>query len=433
RIELKTWTGDVKLEIKSFYDAIEHALQDTSLDIQKQERLNVLKETPEDTARNRSDLKYSNEARNAYDDIYNALETLNETLNKTDLTKFDGNDPLRIQVIDISSEWARSYLKNDTIDFFKGSFSRSLILDKSITEECKEIIQKHHINKDLKWVISEGSVPSLNKWVESVESQKHCAQKILESLTGIWNLRTIWSKNQSERIYVAQIVEPLISVALENLPVDIKYELKGEKQSLASKNYKSNSLNSAVGDRPDIMFTIKIGESHLELLYVESGRCLTTDQKVFSDHNKLACLCKGGYKYVTTRKKLDNKNIYSFLTILGINIAGDHMKIYGLQRKDNPYFYFPLAEACIPLENTSWENVQDLVYALLLIRHIIIVVAHNLRTAKKYNNAKKGKKKSTHIMLKENTTLQKLYLDLNTISNGGSLIAKSLYTNTTLR
>ncbi|CAG8523849.1 9106_t:CDS:2 [Racocetra fulgida] len=86
RIELKTWTGDVKIEIKSFYDAIEHALQDTSLDIQKQERLNVLKEMPEDT---------------------------------TDLTKFDGNDPLRIEVIDISYEWARSYLKNDTIDFLK--------------------------------------------------------------------------------------------------------------------------------------------------------------------------------------------------------------------------------------------------------------------------------------------------------------------------
>ncbi|CAG8554371.1 1603_t:CDS:1, partial [Dentiscutata heterogama] len=48
RIELKTWTGDVKAEIKSFYDAIEHALQDTSLDIQKQEKLEHLKEMPED-------------------------------------------------------------------------------------------------------------------------------------------------------------------------------------------------------------------------------------------------------------------------------------------------------------------------------------------------------------------------------------------------
>ncbi|CAG8819040.1 11663_t:CDS:1, partial [Racocetra fulgida] len=53
----------------------------------------------------------------------------------------------------------------------------------------------------------------------------------------------------------------------------------GEKQSLASKNYKLNSSNSAVGDHPDIMFTIKVDENNLELLYVESGRCLTTDQK----------------------------------------------------------------------------------------------------------------------------------------------------------
>ncbi|CAG8467972.1 14639_t:CDS:2, partial [Dentiscutata heterogama] len=76
-----------------------------------------------------------------------------------------------------------------------------------------------------------------------------------------------------------------------------------EKQSLASKNYKlTNFSNSAVGDHLDIMFTIKIGENHLELLYVESG---------------------------------------------------DYMKIYELQQKDNLYFYFPLTEACISLENTS--------------------------------------------------------------------------------
>ncbi|CAG8620899.1 14317_t:CDS:2, partial [Dentiscutata heterogama] len=43
----ETWTGDVKAEIKSFYGAIEHALQDTSLDIQKQEKLEHLKEAPE--------------------------------------------------------------------------------------------------------------------------------------------------------------------------------------------------------------------------------------------------------------------------------------------------------------------------------------------------------------------------------------------------
>ncbi|CAG8755693.1 9242_t:CDS:2, partial [Dentiscutata erythropus] len=376
RIELKTWTGDIKAEIKSFYNAIEHALQDTTLDTQKQKKLEDLKETSEDVVKatvlaisslhennklaissssckkenNQNDickhisnlksilldLKYSDEARSAYDDIYNALEALN----KTDLTEFDDNDPLTIEVIDISSEWASSHLKTNTIDFLKEDLSKRLILDKSITEECKGIIQKHHTNKDLKWVISEGFVPSLDKWVESVESQKHFAQKILECLISIWNLNTIWSKNQSERIYVAQIVEPLISVALEDLPIDIKYELKGENQSLASKNYKLNSSNSAVGNHPDIMFTIKIGENNLELLYVESGRRLTTDKKVFADHNKLAC----------------------------INIAGDHMKIYGLQRKDNLYFYFPLTEAYIPLENASWENVQDLVYSLLLIR-----------------------------------------------------------------
>ncbi|CAG8807844.1 6932_t:CDS:1, partial [Racocetra fulgida] len=46
---LKMWTGNVKPKSKSFYNAIEHALQDTSLDGQKQEKLKNLKETPIDT------------------------------------------------------------------------------------------------------------------------------------------------------------------------------------------------------------------------------------------------------------------------------------------------------------------------------------------------------------------------------------------------
>ncbi|CAG8443424.1 14529_t:CDS:2, partial [Gigaspora rosea] len=241
--------NDYDTAVKITCESVEY---DTSLDRQKQEKLKNLKEIPIDTVKatilaisslhennklaisstscknnnNQNDIcihisnlksileKFSDEAHNAYDDIYNALETLN----KTDLTKFDDSDTLTIDVIDISSEWTCSYLKSDTIDFLKGDLSNRLILDKSITEECNEIIQKHHMNTDLKWVISENSVTSLSKWVESVESQKHCAQKILECLTGIWNLSTTWSKNQSERIYIAQIVEPLISVALENLP-----------------------------------------------------------------------------------------------------------------------------------------------------------------------------------------------------------------------
>ncbi|CAG8812861.1 2853_t:CDS:2, partial [Gigaspora margarita] len=70
-----------------------------------------------------------------------------------------------------------------------------------------------------------------------------------------------------------KIVELHISVVFENLLIDIKYELNGKKQSHASKTYKlKNSSNSAVSNRPDIMFTIKISKNYLESLYVESGR-----------------------------------------------------------------------------------------------------------------------------------------------------------------
>ncbi|CAG8832785.1 9246_t:CDS:2, partial [Racocetra persica] len=150
-------------------------------------------------ARNKVNPNHSEEARNAYDDVYNALETLYNA----DLTKFDDNDPLTIEVIDISSNWAHSYLKNNTIDFLK--INKFYLLAKILNEN---VIFR----------------------------------------TTIWNLNIIWSKDQFERIYVSQVVEPLISIALENLPIDINCEL-----NRASKNYKSsNSSNSTVEDHPDI-------------------------------------------------------------------------------------------------------------------------------------------------------------------------------------
>ncbi|CAG8480867.1 14949_t:CDS:2, partial [Gigaspora rosea] len=56
-----------------------------------------------------------------------------------------------------------------------------------------------------------------------------------------------------------------------------------ELQSRANQDYKStNTKASTIGDRPDIMFTVKISEKALELLYVESGRCITTEKKVLN-------------------------------------------------------------------------------------------------------------------------------------------------------
>lgn len=236
-----------------------------------------------------------------------------------------------------------------------------------MVEECKKVIQESQNNAILKWIISERSAASFGQWVENLESRKKCSRCIIKCLNNIWKLSKDWNKNQSERNFPMQVIEPLLSVALDYLPVDVTYVLKGELQSRANQDYKStNTKASAIGDRPDIMFTVKISEEALELLYVESGRCITTEKKGLSDHTKLICLCKGGYNFVTSQKRLkDNK--------------GKHMKIYGLQRKNNIYFYFPIIEADIPVKQTSWEIVHELVYALLLVRNIVTVVTHNLK------------------------------------------------------
>lgn len=92
-------------------------------------------------------------------------------------------------------------------------------------------------------------------------------------------------------------------VYFEVLHLLTSYVSRGELQSRANQDYKSaNTKASAIGDRPDLMYTVKISEKALELLYLESGRCKTTEKKVLSDHTKLICLCKGGYNFVTTQK-----------------------------------------------------------------------------------------------------------------------------------
>ncbi|CAG8527137.1 6555_t:CDS:2, partial [Cetraspora pellucida] len=387
RIELKLWTGEEEKEVKIFYDAIEYALKDELLEKQRKEKLLLLKEIPpeiiksvvstvnslhankmlvtshkkekiQDITTNILNLKRSNrilrgkcsdEEYDAYQDIYN---TLDELVLKSDDNDYDS---LNMEVIDITSKWASKF-KDTTVNFAKGVFSKKLELEEDLVEECKKVIQESQNNTNLKWIISESSIASLGHWVETLESRKKCSQN------NIWKLSMDWNKKQSERNFLTQVIEPLLSVALDDLPVDVTYLLKGELQSRANQDYKSvNTKTSAIGDRPDIMFTVKISEKALELLYVESGRCKTTEKKVSSDHTKLICLCKSGYNFVTTQKRLkDNKDICSFLTILGINITGKHMKIYGLQRKNNIYFYFPIVEADIPVKQTAWENVHEL-------------------------------------------------------------------------
>ncbi|CAG8733166.1 22256_t:CDS:2, partial [Cetraspora pellucida] len=342
RIESNLWTGEEEKEVKIFYDAIKDALKDVSLEEQRKQKLLFLQKTPPEIKRILRG-KCSDEEHDAYQDIYNTLEELVLKLN-------DDNDydSLHMEVIDITSKWASKF-KDTTVNFAKGVFSKKLELEEDLVKECKKVIQETQSNTNLKWIISESSIVSLGHW---------------------WKLSIDWNKNQSERNFLTQVIEPLLSVALYDLPVDVTYELKGELQSRANQDYKSrNTKTSAIGDRPDIMFTVKISEKALELLYIESGRCITTEKKVSSDHTKLIRLCKSGYNFVTTQKRLkDNKEICSFLTILGINITGKHMKIYGLQRKNNIYFYFPIVEADIPVRQTAWENVHELVYALLLVR-----------------------------------------------------------------
>ncbi|CAG8790476.1 4064_t:CDS:2, partial [Dentiscutata erythropus] len=147
----------------------------------------------------------SKEECEAYQDIFNTLDKL--------ALKCDDNDcdSLSLEVIDISSKWASKF-KYTTVNFVKSVFSKKLELEVAVVEECKKAIQEQN-NTVLKWIISESSVASLGQWVENLKND-------------IWKLNKDWNKNQSERNFLTQVIEPLLSVTLDDLPVDITYGLK---------------------------------------------------------------------------------------------------------------------------------------------------------------------------------------------------------------
>ncbi|CAG8671958.1 16744_t:CDS:2, partial [Gigaspora rosea] len=123
-----------------------------------------------------------------------------------------------MEVIDIR----QVKFKATTINFTKGVFSKKLEL-KDVVEECKSVIQESQNNTILKWIISESSVASLGQWVENLDSRKKCSRCIIKN--NIWKLSKDWNKNQSERNFLTQVIEPLLSVALDDLPVDVTYVL----------------------------------------------------------------------------------------------------------------------------------------------------------------------------------------------------------------
>src|SRR6266511_4083706 len=88
-----------------------------------------------------------------------------------------------------------------------------------------------------------------------------------------------------------EVVSQLMDAIMWGLPVVYDVEItRGERQSVVSKDRKSQQSSGSKGNRSDLMIQAYLRNKWNEVTYIESSKWQTSDQKIFDDHNKLVRL-----------------------------------------------------------------------------------------------------------------------------------------------
>ena len=122
--------------------------------------------------------------------------------------------------------------------------------------------------------------------------------------------------------------------------------------------------------------------AELEVVYLETGRPDSSQDKRQRDHKKLIRFSKDSID--TTRKISKLKRVFNIsskrqiLSIFAINIAGDVMELYAMRRESGIYKYCLIEEAPIPLHMTSPSAIYQLIHALMTLRMAVACTIHKI-------------------------------------------------------
>ncbi|CAG8748008.1 10472_t:CDS:2, partial [Dentiscutata heterogama] len=125
-----------------------------------------------------------------------------------------------------------------------------------------------------------------------------------------------------------------------------------------------------------LMFRAYLRQKWEEIVFFESGKWDSDEDKIRHDHNKLVQFCLDGSKELVKKctKEVFHQNYIGF----GVNIAGKYLEIHGLIKESGIKYYLPVVKAKIPLDNESFEEVEEFVHALLILRNGVIVNLQNI-------------------------------------------------------
>ncbi|CAJ0831785.1 5652_t:CDS:2 [Entrophospora sp. SA101] len=174
-----------------------------------------------------------------------------------------------------------------------------------------------------------------------------------------------WIEQEQDRERIARVIT---DVLLQEIRFNAlrKISRGAERQSKASKNRKVKQSIGSRGDKPDLMIRSYHRQKWEEIVYFESGKWKSNDNKILDDHNKLAQFCLDGYDEI--EKKCITEVLYKNYMGFGVNVAGEYLVIHGLAREGGVKYYLPVSKAKIPLNMESVEEVEEFIHALLTLR-----------------------------------------------------------------
>jgi hypothetical protein len=181
---------------------------------------------------------------------------------------------------------------------------------------------------------------------------------------------------------------------------------RGEEGSSASTIRKGSHK---IARKPDYMTVVQLEKGvELEIVYLETGRPDSSQDKRRRDHKKLIRFSKDSID--TTRKLSKLKRVFNtsskrqILSIFAINIAGnalyfyfpsvlhykpivnnyiafiigDVMELYAMRRESGIYKYCLIEKAPIPLHTTSPGAIYTLMHALMTLRMAVACTIYKI-------------------------------------------------------
>nr|CAG8622833.1 7425_t:CDS:2 [Entrophospora candida] len=254
-----------------------------------------------------------------------AHEHIFTRVSNIDVDNLSNDDPLCIGIIDLSSD--KYNIAESDFKSLVGEKAniRNLSKDIAVKNICYDFISKRNeVHKWQKFVLSSREVVTHDQWVEDDYTRKHITSEITNVLLQEIKLDTLQRVSRGSENTLVEIIACLIDTAMYHLPVDFEVEVtRSERQSIASKNRKVQQRSGSRGDKPDIMIHAYLRQKWEEIVFFESGKWDSNDDKINHDHNKLVQLYLDGSKELVKRctKEAFYRNYIGFC----VNIAEEQI------------------------------------------------------------------------------------------------------------